>query len=127
MPDYSGHMTQDEYRELGKRELVRVCRLIIARKYLAVDGCIEVVCAAQQALDPEEIESDPDLRCLGGISSEFDLFPEPSLRKRLSAELLARRDREKREAEEFYGADIRAACGRILQRYGSIEEGENDA
>lgn len=67
----------------------------------------------------ENRNDDPDFTLFVAINSETDHLPSESTRSLCAAAWLNQCDRELAEVERVYGSSVKAACERLVARYGT--------
>ena len=97
-----------------QHEIVRVARRI-------VDGSVGVIAGAREMtrvhFRSHSKEKDEEFLVFVGIDSETDHLPVGEVRKHWSAEALAQKDAEIKEAEDFFRDRALTAARVLIQRY----------
>lgn len=113
MPDYSGHMTHEEWTQSQLSMLLSLCSSVLNKEIGALQGCLIIV-GHGAGLDKDE---DKDFATLYWIADECSDIPPASQRHLYSDELLSRHDDTWAEIEKAREPDILRACASIIERF----------
>lgn len=116
MADFSAGMIDGQSEHAQMITVLTICEFILDGAIPIIDGCAMLVPHGQRAgLD---YMTDNDFRVLYNVFDEYSqIFPAGRDRHLYSSELLARRDKEKAEAEAFYEKQVKDACTSIHERF----------
>jgi hypothetical protein len=103
MPDYSGHMTHDEYIAIRREELLGIARDVLNNRILGVEACVRMA----PMLGELNLRQDEDLLIIVGVDSECDYIFE---NKKLSPKIHKQHATHLTACEEGYRKWIRIAC-----------------
>lgn len=114
MPDYSGHITADEFSKAQMLIVLSLCEAILNEEIGALKGCLMLVPHGRMAgLDRD----DEDFGTLYWIEDVCSHMPPDSERHLYAEELLRAQEEERKILEEAKRADILTACQRIHDRF----------
>jgi hypothetical protein len=103
-----------------KEKTIRVCRAVLNNE-MAIIEASRILSGRLQGF-----EKDPDFITFVGIDSETDHLPVGEVRKHWNPEVLAQKDKEIAECENFYRVRALEACERIIKKVSdSIEEDDS--
>jgi hypothetical protein len=105
----------------AREAVVAVARALAAASVPFLEGVRQLDDLRFAATAPE-LDLNPDFMIFVAIASEADHLPPEGLRNLCSPQWLEKCDAEARSFEEFYGADVREACVRLISRF-SLERG----
>ena len=105
----------ENYPMFLRGKIVAVCELLLKEKLGVIAGSRELVALGSELFD----KHDEDFLPFVAIDSETDHLPAESVRPLCASAWLNRCDLELEEVERVHGSSIRAACERLVGRYGS--------
>jgi hypothetical protein len=114
MPDYSGHITHDEYLAVLQQELLERAKEVINDELGVVEGCALI----HPLLCRFGVENDEIFFVIKHVESESQEFALGETRKLWSPTLLAKRDIELLERDDLHRSRVKSACREIINRLG---------
>ena len=117
MPTYPSKMTNEEYVKLQKNRVVKIANKLLNDDIGIIEGS-RLLSSLRHEVTDEREQLDPDFLIFVVIDSDTDSLPVGKQREYWADYALVAKDKEVKQAEDFYREDVMQACKVLIARFG---------